>query len=48
MDVAAGYAIWAPSGVSTNVVSVAGAYNMNQKFGVTAGLSSTSGAKAKA
>lgn len=39
MDVAAGYAIWAPSGVSTNVVSVAGAYNMNQKFGVTAGLS---------
>lgn len=38
MDVNAGFAMWAPSGVSTNVLSVAGAYNMNRKLGVTAGL----------
>lgn len=37
-DVAAAYAMWSPAGVSTNVINVAGAYNMNQKFGVTAAL----------
>lgn len=38
MDVAAGFAMWAPSGVSTDVISVGGAFNMNRKFGITAGL----------
>lgn len=37
-DVAAGFAMWAPGGVSTNVVSVAGAFNMNQKLGIAAGF----------
>lgn len=38
MDVAAGYALWSPSGVSTNVISAAGAYNMNNKLGIAAGF----------
>ncbi len=38
-DFAAGYAIWTPQGVSTNVISAAGAYNIGDRFGVTAGLS---------
>ena len=38
MDVAAGFAMWAPDGVSTNVVSVAGSFNMNQKLGIAAGF----------
>lgn len=37
-DVAAGFAMWAPDGVSTNVISVGGAFNMKQKLGITAGL----------
>ena len=38
MDVAVGYSAWAPSGVSTNVISAAGSYNMNDKLGITAGF----------
>ena len=37
-DVTAGFAIWAPGGVSTNVLSVTGAYNVKQKLGVAVGL----------
>lgn len=38
-DFAAGYAMWAPKGVNTNVISAAGAYNVADRFGVTAGFS---------
>lgn len=37
-DVAASYAGWAPGGCSTNVITIAGAINMNKKLGFTAGL----------
>ena len=37
-DVTAGFAMWAPGGVSTNVLSVTGAYNVKQKLGVAVGL----------
>lgn len=36
MDVAAGYTMWKPT--SGNVINVAGAYNMNNKFGVAVGF----------
>lgn len=38
-DFAAGFTMWAPGGVSTNVLNVAGAYNVKQKFGIALGLS---------
>lgn len=38
VDVAAGYASWAPGAGPTNVMTVAGAFNLNQKLGLTAGL----------
>ena len=38
LDVSAGYAMWQPSGVNSNVISVAGAYNMKDKLGISAGL----------
>ena len=38
MDAAAGFAMWTPSGVSTNVVSAGAAFNLKQKFGVAASM----------
>lgn len=38
LDVSAGYTMWQPAAVKSNVASVAGAYNMNGKLGVAAGL----------
>ena len=38
MDVAAGYTLWQPSAVGSNMINVGGAYNMNQKFGVAVGF----------
>lgn len=38
MDVAAGYTLWQPSAVATNMINVGAAYNMNQKFGVAVGF----------
>lgn len=35
-DLAAGYTMWQPSAVGTNAISLAGAYNINGKFGVAA------------
>lgn len=35
-DFAAGYTMWQPSAVGTNAISLAGAYNINGKFGVAA------------
>lgn len=38
MDVAAGYTLWQPSAVGTNMVNVGTAFNMNKKFGVAVGF----------
>ena len=38
MDVAAGYTMWQPSAVGSNMINVGAAYNMNQKFGVAVGF----------
>lgn len=38
-DFAAGYSMWTPSGVTSNILNVAGAYNIKQKIGITAGFS---------
>ena len=38
-DLAAGYAMWAPDGVSTNVLSFAGAFNIKQELGIALGVS---------
>ena len=37
-DFSAGFTMWAPSGATTDVVSVAGAYNVKQKLGIAVGL----------
>lgn len=37
MDVAAGYTMWTPSG--SNIINAAGAFNLNGKMGVAAGIS---------
>lgn len=39
LDVAAGYAMWQPASVSSNLINVAGAYNLNGKLGVALGFS---------
>lgn len=38
LDVSAGYTMWQPTSVKSNVINVAGAYNMNGKLGIAAGL----------
>ena len=38
LDVAAGYTMWQPAQVNTNVLNVAGAYNLNGKMGVALGF----------
>ena len=38
MDVAAGYTMWQPSAVGSNMINVGAAYNMNNKFGVAVGF----------
>lgn len=38
LDVAAGYVMWQPSAVSSNIINVAGSYNVNGKFGVALGF----------
>lgn len=38
-DMGIGYAMWAPDGVSSNIISIGGSYNMKQKLGVAAGIS---------
>jgi long-subunit fatty acid transport protein len=38
MDVAAGYTLWQPSAVGSNMLNVGAAFNMNQKFGVAVGI----------
>ena len=38
LDVSAGYTMWQPSSMNSNVISVAGAYNMKGKLGIAAGL----------
>lgn len=38
LDVSAGYVMWQPASVKSNVISVAGAYNMKNKLGIAAGL----------
>jgi hypothetical protein len=37
-DVAAGYTLWQPSAVKTNMLNVGAAYNANNKFGVAVGF----------
>ena len=37
-DLGAGYTMWAPDGVPSNILNVAGAFNLKDKFGVTAGI----------
>ncbi len=37
-DVSAGYVMWQPSAVNSNIINVGVAYNMNGKFGVAGGL----------
>ena len=37
-DFAAVYSMWSPKGVKSNVMGVAGAYNIKEKFGVSAGF----------
>lgn len=39
MDVAAGYTLWEPTGVKTNVIDVAGAGRIGRNFAVAAGFS---------
>ena len=38
MDVAAGYTMWQPTAVGSNMINVGAAFNMNQKFGVAVGF----------
>ena len=38
MDVAAGYTMWQPTGVGSNMINVGAAYNMNNKLGVAVGF----------
>ncbi len=38
LDASAGYMMWQPSYANSNVISVGAAYNVNNKFGVAAGL----------
>lgn len=38
MDVAAGYTMWQPGGVGSNIVNVGAAFNMKDKFGVSLGF----------
>ncbi len=38
LDVTAGYMMWQPSSVKSNVISVGAAYNLNDKLGLAAGL----------
>ena len=38
MDVAAGYTMWQPSAVGSNMINVGAAFNMNKKFGVAVGF----------
>ncbi len=38
LDVSAGYMLWQPSTIKSNVISVGAAYNMKGKLGVAAGL----------
>lgn len=37
-DVSAGYTMWQPSSINTNMINVGAAYNMNSKFGVALGF----------
>ncbi len=37
-DVSAGYMMWQPSSINSNVISVGAAYNVKEKFGIAAGL----------
>ncbi len=37
-DVSAGYMMWQPASINSNVISIGAAYNMNSKFGIAAGL----------
>lgn len=37
-DFAVGYSLWQPSSVKTNVIAIAGAYNFNNRIGITAGF----------
>ena len=39
LDVSAGYTMWQPTNVSTNVISAAGTYKVGDKFGISAGFS---------
>ncbi len=38
LDASAGYMLWQPSAVKSNVISIGAAYNMNNKLGIAAGL----------
>ena len=38
MDVAAGYTMWQPSAVGSNMINVGAAYNMNNKLGLAVGF----------
>ena len=38
MDVAAGYTMWQPSAVGSNILNVGAAFNMNKKFGLAVGF----------
>lgn len=38
MDISAGYTIWAPESVKSNIINVAGAYNVKDKFGIALGF----------
>lgn len=38
MDVAAGYTMWQPGGVGSNILNVGAAFNMKSKFGVSLGV----------
>lgn len=38
LDVAAGYTMWQPTSAGSSVINVAGAYNMDGKLGIAAGL----------
>ena len=38
MDVAAGYTMWQPTSVGSNMINVGAAYNMNNKLGVAVGF----------
>ena len=38
MDVAAGYTMWQPTAVGSNMINVGAAFNMKQKFGIAVGF----------